>query len=217
MFFKHKQPDTQLRQLDEQLHSFKQKFSAVSQRLDSLNEATRQLDNNINQKITNLDSGIHQQLSGFHSIIQKHDMVLEDLLDEWEERKSDAQAVQDRFAQMEQNETQLLALIEASQEQFWSLKRFAESNQDTALSTQVALIEKSLERSRLVCGIHLIQECGVDVDYSLHEIVEAIDTDDPTLDKKIADIYRCGYIYKGTVKKKAKAAAYRLIKQKEHE
>lgn len=216
MFFKNKQQDTLLKQLDEHLRSFRHNLSSTNQRLDSLEKATRQLDNNLNQKITDLDSGINEHLSGFHSIIQKHDMALEDLLDEWEERQSDEQTVQNRFEEMKQNESQLLALIEASQEQFWSLKRFAESNQDTALSAQVTFMEQSLERSRLLCGIHVIQESGVDVDYSLHEIVEAVDTDDPTLDKKIATIYCCGYIYKGTVKKKAKAAAYRLIKQKEH-
>lgn len=212
MFFKNKQQETFLRQLDKQLRSFEQKLSATNKQLDSLEETASRLDTGLNQKLTDLDSGISQQLTGFHSTIQKHDMALEDLLDEWEERQSYEQSVQEQLKGMEQTETQLLALIEAFQEQFWSLKRFAKSSQDTALSDQVALMEQSLERSRRLCGIHVIQECGEDVDYDLHEIVEAVETDDPSLDKKIADIYRCGYIYKGTVKKKAQAAAYRLIK-----
>lgn len=213
MFFKNKQQDIHSKQLNDQLHSLNKTLSAVNRRLDSMDEASRQMGSGMNQKIDVLDSDMHQSFSSFHSIIQKHDMALEDLLDEWEERQSDNQAVQNQIQELEQNEVRLLELIDAFQEQFWSLKRFANTSQDATLSAQVELMEQALERSRLQCNVHTISECGVDVNYSLHEIVEAIDTDDPSLDKKIADIYRCGYIYKGAVKKKAQAAAYRLKKQ----
>lgn len=202
MFFKNKQ-------LLDQLDSLNKKITNLD---SSIDRRFSDFHSGIDQRFSDFHSGIDQRLSDFHSTIQKHDMALEDLLDEWEERQSDEQAVQGRMKELEQNEARLLTLVEAFQEQFWSLKRFAISNQDTALSAQAALMEQSLERSNRLCGIHVIQECGIEVDYNLYEIIEAIDTDDPSLDKKIADIYQCGYIYKGTVKKKAKASAYRLRK-----
>ena len=59
-----------------------------------------------------------------------------------------------------------------------------------------------------MCGITVIAEYGTRVDYDLHEVIETVETENPVLDKTVADIYSCGYIYKGNVKKKARVAAY---------
>lgn len=70
-------------------------------------------------------------------------------------------------------------------------------------------MEQTLEQYRRSCGITVIAECGAAVDYSLHEVIEAVDTKDAALNKTVASVYRPGYCYKGTVKKKAQVSAYR--------
>ncbi len=177
--------------------------------LDSLGKTAGQLAA-LNKAVTELDGRLGQNINQLHTAVQKHDMAIEDLLDEWEEKKSDEQGIQDRFREHAHTEKLLLDLFEAYQEQFWNLKRFAEAT-GGKWSKQVALMEQNLQRSLQQCGIRIIQERGAKVDYALHEIVEAVETTDPALDKKISDIYRCGYIYKGKVKKKAQAAAYRMV------
>ena len=156
-----------------------------------------------------LENSMNQNFSQLHSDVHKHDMAIEDLLDEWAEKKSDEDDVTARLQESAHTEKLLLELFEAYQEQFWNLKHYAVSK-DEALTAQVALMEKNLEHYRRSCAISIIQECGVSVDYDLHDVIEAVDTTDPSLDKTIAEIYRCGYLYKGKVRKKAQAAAYRL-------
>lgn len=212
MFFHYKTKETYAAKLESRLRELERRVCTGSSQITDLKQTVSQLHANLHQHQEKLDaehSQNHAKLDGLHTVIQKHDMALEDLLDEWSEKKSDEQEIRERFHAYEQQETRLLQLFETFQEHFSSLKRFAGSK-DPAWSAQIALMEQTLDQHRRLCGISVIQECGVAVNYDLHEIVEAIDTDDPNLDQKIADIYRLGYIYKGTVKKKAQAAAYRL-------
>ena len=152
-----------------------------------------------------------QQIGGLKTAVQKHDMAIEDLLEEWEEKSSDEEDIKKRFRQSEQTEQELLGLFEAYYDQFFSLKRFAQTD-NGALASQIELMEKTLEQVRQKCGINMVGEHGEAVDYELHEVVEAIDTTNPNQDKTVAEIYRQGYIYKGTIRKKAQVSAYRMNK-----
>ncbi len=205
MFFHSKTKEISAAKLENRLRELEQRIHTGTSEIAGLKQTVSQLDSSLHQH----QEKNHAKLDGLHTVIQKHDMALEDLLDEWSEKQSDDQEIRKRFRAYEQQETHLLQLFEAFQEQFSSLKRFAGSS-DPSWSAQIALMEQALEEHRRLCGISVIQECGAAVNYDLYEIVEAIDTDDPNLDQTIADIYRFGYIYKGTVKKKAQAAAYRL-------
>lgn len=151
---------------------------------------------------------INRHLEHLQGTVSEQGMSIEDLLEEWNERKADDDSVREHFRDCEQAEQRLLELFEAYQEQFRNMKRFA-GDRDEAWAAQFAMMEKQLERYRRLCGISVIEECGVEVDYGLHEVIEAVDTDDPGLDRIIADIYRCGYLYKGRVRRKAQVAAYR--------
>lgn len=152
---------------------------------------------------------ISQNVTTLQSVIQKHDMAIEDLLEEWEEKRSDEELVQKQLSEYSKSEQQLLELFEAYQEQFFNLKRFAGAK-DPAWTEQIALMEKALRHCQQLCGICIIEECGTEVDYDLHEVIEAVSTADSSKDKTIAAIYRCGYIYKGKVKRKAQVGAYRF-------
>lgn len=212
MFFKRKNQEDLYRRLEGQLTALSQDTAAVNQKLELLNDLNRNFDQfqcHTSQTTSQLENSINQKLNQLHSDVHKHDMAIEDLLDEWAEKKSDEEDVTARLQEAAQTEKLLLELFEAYQEQFWNLKHYAASR-DEALTAQVALMEKNLEHYRRSCAISMIQDCGVSVDYDLHDVIEAVDTTDPALDKTIAEIYRCGYLYKGKVRKKAQAAAYRL-------
>lgn len=191
MFFKKKEEIAFVR-MEENLKSLKDGITAGNRQLEDLTE----------------------KFSRMQTAVQKHDMAMEDLLEEWEERRSDENGVKERFRALEQNESCLLALFEAYQEQFWSLKRLADTK-DEVWSAQIALMEQKLDRCRRLCGIDVIDRCGETVDYDLHEVIQTTETRDADQDKRVADIYCCGYLYKGKVKKKARVAVYRMTGQEQ--
>ncbi len=228
MFFKSKSHDADFKRLEKQLHALTQAVTLETSRLDTLNQNISQPDaknqndsltdtlnqnisqlNTLNQNISQLDTSLNKNISQLHTDVQKHNMAIEDLLDEWDEKKSDEASVRKSIQESEHTEQQLLQLFETYQEQFWNLKHFTASK-DNSWTAQIALMEETLEHCRQSCQISMIQEYGIKVNYELHEVIEAIDTTDPALDKIIADVYRCGYLYKGTVRKKAQVSAYRL-------
>ena len=195
MFFKKNHQEELLNKLEDKLQILDNKFDSLEQ--------------NIVTEHKHLDD-IKQNMATLQSSVNKHNMALEDLLDEWEEKSSEEDSTQKLLQESRQNEQQLLELFDAYQEQFWSLKRFADTK-DEAWAAQMALMEKKLEHDQQLCGISIIGECGIEVDYNLHEVIEAVDTESPDQDRIIADIYHCGYIYKGKVRKKAAVSAYRTV------
>ncbi len=163
------------------------------------------------RQIDALNQGMDQGFRQLQSAVQKHNMAIEDMLDEWEDWQSDEKGTRQRLRELEENEKRLLRLIEAYEQQFWGLKRFA-AGKDEIWSEQVSLMEKNLEQHQKLCGIQLIEDTEGKVDYGLHEVIKAEITSDPALDKQIASIYSRGYLYKGKVMKKAQVAAYRVEK-----
>lgn len=193
MFFKSREKEDRLK--NELIQSLDDRFQTLRQ---EIGEGGRQMEE-LNKKVGQL------QLS-----VQRHDMSIEDLLEEWEEKRSDEADVRSRFQEGERSENLLLKVFEAYQEQFWSLKRFADTA-DTKLAEQLELMEKNLMHARQICGISMIGDCGATLNYDLHEVIEVLDTTDTRLDGMIAVVYSCGYLYKGKVKKKARVAVYRAI------
>lgn len=193
MFFKSREKEDRLK--NELIQSLEEKFQTLKQ---DIGAGSHQLEE-MNQKVGQL------QLS-----VQKHDMSIEDLLEEWDERRSDEAQVRARFQEGERSENLLLKVFEAYQEQFWNLRRFADTA-NSELAAQLALMEKNLQHDRQLCGISMIGECGVEINYDLHEVIEVLDTTDTRLDGVIAAVYSCGYLYKGKVKRKARVGVYRTI------
>lgn len=191
MLFKRKKDET-LRRIEEQLKILEDGITTKNGQFETLDK-----------NITRLQT-----------TVLKHDMAMEDLLDEWEQRRSDEEEVKERFREQEQNERHLLALFEAYQEQFWNLRRFADTK-DEAWSAQISLMEQNLDHHRRLCGIDVIGTCGNKVDYDLHEVIETMETEDSGKDRQVAHVYECGYLYKGKVKKKARVAAYRAVTQEQ--
>ena len=155
---------------------------------------------------------VSQSLGQLQMSVREQGMSVEDLLEEWNDRKEEEDSARERFREYVKDEQHLLELFEAYQEQFWNLKRFAEGK-DEAWVAQVAMMEKSLEHYRQMCGISIIGECGVEVDYGLHEVIDVVETAEPGQERRVAQIYQCGYLYKGRVKRKARVAAYAAVSQ----
>lgn len=206
MFHRYKKQTDFLKRMNNIFH--KQSHTLEHKVVTANKQLKEQLEENLEKNWNEHSQTLNQKLSQLQSSVHKHDMAIEDLLDSWEERQSEETHIRNQFREFEQNEQHLLALFDAYQEQFWNLKRFANAK-DEAWSAQISLMEENLERSRRLCGIAMINECGTAVDYDLHEVIEVTDTADPTKDKRVAVVYRCGYLYKGTVIKKAQVAAYR--------
>lgn len=155
---------------------------------------------------------IGHNLDRLQKAVSEQGMSIEDLLEEWNGLKAEDDNVKERFCECAQDEQRLLELFEAYQEQLFNLKRFA-LDRDVSWADQIGMMEEHLEHYRRMCAISVIGECGVEVNYDLHEVIEAVDTDRQDLDRKIADIYCCGYLYKGKVRRKAQVAAYRFRSQ----
>lgn len=200
MFFKSKKQEGSLDKLQERLNSLEQWMKEAAQRQDDFHHSFHQ----------ELDDHLEQHFDQIRSSIQKHDMSIEDLLDELEDWRSEEKETREQIRGLKQTEDRLLELFGAYQEQFFQLQRFA-AGKDAGWSEQLALIEKNLENFRRSCGIHVIHEKDVMADTALHEVIKTIDTNDPDRDKTVAEVYLCGYLYKGQVKKKAQVAAYRTM------
>lgn len=145
--------------------------------------------------------------------VRRHDMALEDCLDAIEEQQEEERQSRKQLRKLEEEQEKLLRLLSVYQEQLWGMKRYAEKKEPAWLS-QLELVEKATEGSRLSCGLAWIDKAGVKVDYELHEVIEARAAAGKEQDMQVAEIYSPGCIYQGTVKKKAKVAAYRLEKDR---
>ncbi len=208
MFFNRKKQEEFFQKSEQHFRFSENAFQKMEEKFRFLENSLKQPEKEAVEKNGQIEM-INQNIANFQSVIQKHDMAIEDLLDEWEEKHSDEEMVQKQLLDYQKNEKQLLALFEAYQEQFFNLKRFA-GTKDATWTKQITLMEQTLEHYRQLCGIIMIEECNTAVDYDLHEVIEAVSTTDSSKDKTVAAIYRCGYLYKGEVKQKAQVSAYRL-------
>lgn len=157
-----------------------------------------------NRLLESVSQGVRQNSTD----IRKHDMALEDCLDMLEEQREEETQSQKRIKELKEDQEKLLELLAVYQEQVWDMRKYA-AGHDQAWASQLELAGHAVKGKEMISGIKVIDETGADVDYSLHEIIEIRDTDEAGRAQTIAEIFHPGYVYKGVVKKKAKAAAYR--------
>lgn len=143
--------------------------------------------------------------------VRRHDMALEDCLDALEEQQEEQRQSRKQIRKLEAEQEKLLKLLAVYQEQLWGMKRYAGQNAPEWLS-QLELVEKTAESSRLSCGVAWIDAAEVPVDYELHDVIEARTVSEEAMDKRVAEIYSPGLIFQGNVIRKARVAAYRLEK-----
>ena len=151
----------------------------------------------------------------------KHDLSIADMLDSWDEWRQ-SQEETDRSlleaanenarreaAESQRRETALVSLAAACFDQLHMLRRSAKEAGDQTWLRQLELAEEKLSPERMLAGLQIIDETGCEVNYRLYEIAAAVDTENPDLAMRIAEVYAPGYAYRGRVLRKAEASAYR--------
>ena len=156
------------------------------------------------------ERGQAAELQKFGKEIGRHNMAIENLLDVIEEEQERNRSGKLLERERKEEQDRLLSLVSVYQEQFWQMKRFFEERNES-WAQQFALMEEELNQSMDRCGITPVDRTGVMVDYELHEVVQAVDTNDTARDRRVAEILSPGYLYQGKVRKKAKASVYRMV------
>ncbi|MBO6148154.1 MAG: nucleotide exchange factor GrpE [Lachnospiraceae bacterium] len=142
--------------------------------------------------------------------LEKQGMALEDILESIQDIGQSDGKDNDEKNEHEKSREELLALISSYEDKFWDLKRMAQEIPEW--NEQTGIMERMLERDRQICGIDIIGQTDVKVDYGLHEVIEVKESDDYDKDQTVAAVFRCGIIYKGKVIRKAQIVAYKYRK-----
>lgn len=141
--------------------------------------------------------------------------AVEDLLDEWSERNELAEEYKEQLENREECTKQFLSLVQLLLLQNRLLQNEIEkmySQNDTGLQAwkqQAELLEQQTRNAMSQCQIQLFGAEGQAVDGACHQVLEAIDTDDPTKHSRIAKVHEPGSLYQGNVIKKATVTAYK--------
>lgn len=177
-------------------------------------------------KTDQTDELIRQSTKELHALresVNKHDIVMEDMLDEWqsfqdqqtEEKENLRQALlgqlQSESKSLAESEQALLSLSMDFQDQLFALRRAAsEEAEPSPWARQILLTEEKLRPSLEKSGLQPIDAVGEPFSYQLHESVQVTDTDDPALGMHVSDVLSCGYLYRGKILRKALVSVWRL-------
>lgn len=205
MFFKNKKEKHEEKFMDTLCQRLNQGFEEKLLVYEAKVQELAELTDEANRKTEELT----KKLGQLQVQLNKHDMSIEDLLEELEQRSLDDDKLQICMDEHERSKRAFLDLFEAYQEQFFQARRFALKT-DGQLEQQLALMEEKVSGFINKCGISVIGECGVSVNYDLHEVIEVRNVDNPCKNNLIAEVFRCGYIYNGQIMKKAQVAAYHI-------
>lgn len=180
----------------------------------------------LQEKIENILSGILQEqqsavkktavleekLLQINTEVKRHNMSLEDLLDNLQEREEQETIWEQRIAQLEAEEEKLVSLVLCRLEQFYTLRRASET-MDSQWQRQLEIFEEEANRFMAAANLREIRGEGEKVDYECHEVIQAIDTEDEQLAMTVAEVYCPGCSMDGNVIRKARVAAYRYEKR----
>jgi molecular chaperone GrpE (heat shock protein) len=169
-------------------------------------ETIHEIDKRLKRLEGSVSNDVLTQLDNISRQINRHDMAIENLLDELQEDIEDERNSRSAAEEQYRNSENLLTLFETCQDQFWQIKKFF-SDKNDAFSSQFSLMEQSFSNAMIRCGITPVDRTGISVDYEIHEVIDL--TESETYDKTVAEIYSPGYIYQGKIVKKAKISAYR--------
>ncbi|MBQ9064376.1 MAG: nucleotide exchange factor GrpE [Blautia sp.] len=157
------------------------------------------------QEKEKLIESIERELSDFRAGIERHDMAIEDMLEEWDELKS---RDEEKKRIMDGSKSLLDTLI-AYHDQFFFLRSSIGADHPDWMS-QISMMEYLLEKKRITAGLYVIQETNVPADFELHEVSSIKSTDDEKQHGIIAEILNPGYVYNGKTIRKALVTVYRF-------
>ena len=163
-----------------------------------------------------------QRVSELSGAANRHDMAIEDMLESWEELQEQAQtesrALVSALTENAQRERQeslarekaLLALVMSAHDRLFELQRAAEEAGAERWLRQLVLAQQKLEEARLPAGFQAVEQAGVPVSFTVHEVTGIVPTQDAAQNRLVAEIDVPGYLYKGQVLRKAHVSVWRL-------
>ena len=194
------------------MFGFWKKDNQIQQRLNGIEKRILSAENGRKADTENISA----RLSELSSAANRHDMAITDMLDTWEEwqeswREENAKlraALSERADAMEsiRRENTLLEITMACYDQLYALHRAAA--EDRAWERQFKLAEEKLSGKLLLADLQIVEDKDAPVDYDLHEVIGVVETADPKQAMRVADVYACGYAYRGKMVRKAKVTAF---------
>ena len=200
------------------MFGIKKELQVIQRRLEQLESAVHITGESGKRGTEELSSQV-KKLAG---AANRHDMAVEDLLDSWEElqegQREEARSLssalareKDRqLAEAAKREGALLELAMDSSDQLYALRRAAEAAQAQDWLRQFSLAEEKLAARRMAAGLQVVSGSGIPVDYSVHTVVDTVETEQPERNGRVAEVYSCGYVCCGRILRKARVSAYRL-------
>ena len=187
---------------------FRKLLSEILYKSDSCMEEIRSIKSTQEHLLNQSEEQSQNSRQKFQEIltgINRHDMAVENMLDEWEEKKE-----QDREIAKTQMETRkLLDILISYHDQFFVFRKTL-GNDSPAWKNQLDMMEIILSQKRTLAGLQVIEQDNVPVDYALHEITGTAETHDKKQHGLISEILSPGYCYHGEILKKALVTVYRM-------
>ena len=142
--------------------------------------------------------------------------TMEDLQDEQEKKLKDLDLMLSRedrrtIKSLEDDVQALLHVIGGYREQISYLADALAK--DHRWNQQARIVREKLDQLDNDAGLFRFAQSGDAVNFDMHIVAEAVDTDRPEKNRIIQEVYEQGLIYHGKVVKKAVVRAYRYVKR----
>ena len=218
----------EIRQLQETLQKYMQGAGADAQDTrkgqESVLTGLRQAQDSMTAVLRELQEGFSQMQES----VRRHDMTIEDMLDEWEDmqqkHRQETESLKNELierqkaelADLSGREKDLIDMTILAWDQLYMLCMAAQQAKDASWTQQLSMSEQMLRGKALQLGLERTGTAGEPFSYDVHEAVLRVDTDDPEKDMTVATVIAPGYWYRGTAYRKARVEVYRL-KEEVHE
>lgn len=199
--------ETFLKELRGGLDKLEGKMDRMQSALDKISQDGEALDDcltGISDDLDMLDNGLEE----WERTLRSQTDSLEDLLDTMEAQSRGETELQQRLSEAEEREQALLDLVSLTRDQLDMVSRRLSG--DAAWSDQFAMMSRESAKLLRNAGIRETGVVGEPVDYEIHQVLEAVETDKKEQDHTVASVFSVGRIYRGRILGKAKVAAYRL-------
>lgn len=184
-----------------------------------LTDALRQQEEELLRQGAERTSRLNDMMETSQKAYRKLSNAVEDFMETLQEGNEEQRQLQQKESDASEREYKLLQLLSLYQEQLGLVEQWiTEQDQEgqeiskTAMEAwkqQYIILKGKIETESRLCAIENIGMEGEQVDYRLHEILQAIEPDAKDQEGTIAKVCSRGLIYHGNVLRKARVAAYR--------
>lgn len=135
--------------------------------------------------------------------------TVEDFLDEMQDERERVHEEKERQREISEREGKLLELVRMYHEQMELLEQWIYKDGSASWKQQYDMMKGHIETEKSICAIESVGRVGEQMDYRLHEVIEAVEADMAEQEGTIAQVYSQGMLYHGQVMKKAKVQVYK--------